>query len=525
MARLSTVDRKAGKDVVDCDVIILGGGHNGLVTAGYLARQGLSVIVLERRDSVGGACMTEELFPGYRFSSCSYICYLLQSSIIDDLALRQHGFEVFQTNPSRFQPYPDGSRLLFWKDIERTQEEIARISPRDAERYPDWLAFWKRAASIIHPYFLTEPPTIGEIGTRLHNTEDEAFFDRLLTISVKDLLGEFFESEQVQGALCHAHDVGDISNPGSAWCYSHIKTSEMNRPEDVGLVRGGMGGISQALARSAESVGVEVRTGTPVERILMDGGRTAGAVLTTGEQIRSGVVVSNADPKRTFLKLVPSDYVDPDFARQIGRLKTEATYLKFHAAMSELPDFSAYFNSEFDPRYLAMTKICPSREYFESSWRDASRGLISRTPVLEVQIPSVYDPTMAPSGHHTMSVWCCYAPVRPTEGTWEERRAEAGEQIINCLADYAPNLRDAIVDWSLFTPWDLEQRVGLTDGNIRHLDIIPSQFLAQRPLADWCRYRTPIPGLYLCGAGTHPGGEVTGAPGHNAAAAVLADVA
>ena len=509
---------------VDHDAIILGGGHNGLVAAGYLAKAGLDVLLLERRDVVGGACITEELFPGYRFSACSYICYLLQQKVIEDLALRDHGFDVYRMDPTRFQPYPDGSRLLLWEDVSRTQEEIARHSKRDAARYPDWLSFWRKAAGIIHPYFLTDPPTVSDIAERLRGTADEALFDRLLTVSVKELLTEFFESEAIRGAFAHAHDVGDLSAPGSTWCYAHIKSSVMSEPENVGLVHGGMGGITQAMAKSVSGLGARIQTGTEVERILINGGKAGGVVLADGSEVRSRIVVSNADPKRTFLKLVAPDDIDPNFVRQIGQLKTDAAYLKFHAALSDVPDFSDYFDGDFDERYLAEMKICPSMEYFESSWNDAKRGRPSRTPMMEVQIPSVYDPSMAPEGHHVMSVWVCYAPVRLREGTWDERRQEVGEHLIDTLSQYAPNLRDIIVDWSLFTPIDLERRVGLTDGNIRHLDIVPSQFLAQRPLAGWAHYRTPIDKLYLCGAGTHPGGEVTGAPGHNAAAAILWDL-
>ena len=507
------------------DAVILGGGHNGLVAAGYLAGAGLDVVVLERREVLGGACTTEELFPGYRFSACSYICHLLQTKVIEELGLREHGFEVYRLHPSRFQPYPDGTRLLVWDDVAKTQEEIARFSRRDAENYPDWLAFWERAAGMIYPYFLTPPPTVSEIAERVRGTDDEALLDRLLTASMVDIVTEFFESEAVRGAFIQAQDVGDAAAPGSAWCYAYVKCNTFSKPENVGIVKGGMGGITQALAAAARSRGATLRTGVEVTRIFIEEGRACGVLLADGTEIRSRIVVSNADPKRTFLKLVGEADLDADFGHRVGRLKTEAGYLKFHAALNGLPDFSAWFDGDFDPRYVAEMKLCPSIAYFERSWEDAKQGRPSRNPVMEVQIPSVYDAHMAPEGHHVMSIWVLYAPVHLREGTWDERREEVGEHLIDALAVYAPNIRDIIVDWSLFTPLDLERRVGLTDGNIRHLDIVPGQFLAQRPLAGWAHYRTPIENLYLCGAGTHPGGEVTGAPGHNAAHRIIEDVA
>ena len=327
----------------------------------------------------------------------------------------------------------------------------------------------------------------------------------------------------MQGAYAQAQDAGDLNAPGSAWAYTFIKCGNFTKPENNGIVKGGMGGITQAMAASARARGATLQTDATIDHIIVEDGTACGVALADGTEIRSRIVVSNADPKRTFLKLVPREHLNPNFVKSTTRLKTNAAYLKFHAALNDLPDFSAYFNGDFDPRYLSEIKICPSIEYYERSWEDAKRGEPSRAPVMEVQIPSVYDPTMAPAGHHVMSIWVLYAPVHLREGTWDERREEVGEGLIDTLSSYAPNLRDIIVDWSLFTPIDLERRIGLTDGNIRHLDIVASQFLAQRPLGGWAHYRTPITNLYLCGAGTHPGGEVTGAPGHNAAAVILSD--
>jgi phytoene dehydrogenase-like protein len=295
-------------------------------------------------------------------------------------------------------------------------------------------------------------------------------------------------------------------------------------PGTVGIVRGGMGAITRAMAHAAREAGVTVRTGAEVARVLVEGGRAAGVELADGERLRAPVVVSNADPKRTFLRLVPAEALPAPFRAQVARLGTRAAYLKFHAALRELPDFSRFFRNGGglpDPRYLAQVKICPSVDAFLAAWQDAQAGRPPRAPLMEVQIPTVYDPTLAPPGHHVVSVWALWAPPRLHEGTWEARRREVGERMIDLLTTYAPNFRVALVDWMLLTPPDIEARVGLTDGNIRHLDIVPAQMFGRRPLPGWAEYRTPLPGLYLCGAGTHPGGEVTGAPGHNAAQAIL----
>jgi phytoene dehydrogenase-like protein len=506
------------------DAVIVGAGHNGLVAGTYLARAGLRVLLAERRDIIGGACVTEELFPGYRMSSCSYICHLLQEKVINDLELRQHGFEVYHLEPGRFHPFPDGRYLVNWEDHHQTAEEISRYSSHDAQAYLEWSHFWERAGKLLHRYFLTPPPTYAEIMEQVRGTEDEALVETLLTRSMLDLVEDYFETDIVRAHTLSVQDIGDPRAPGSPLCYAYIKVNLFSAPDTVGIVKGGMGGITQAMARSAQAAGVEIRSEAEVAQIRVENREACGVVLANGEEIRSRVTISNADPKRTFLSLLPGDTLEPDFKRQVERLSTNASYLKFHAALNELPDFSHYLGAHFDPHYLAQVKICPSVDYFEQSWRDAQSGRPSGAPMMEVQIPSVYDPTLCQPGHHVVSIWVLYAPSRLREGSWEGKRQEVGEHLIDTLTAYAPNFRRALVDWTLFTPPDLEQRVGLTDGNIRHLDIIPHQMFARRPLPGWAQYRTPIPQLYLCGAGTHPGGEVTGAPGHNAAQAILADL-
>ncbi|MGH7318910.1 MAG: phytoene desaturase family protein [Candidatus Rokuibacteriota bacterium] len=505
-------------------VVVIGGGHNGLVAATYLARGGLRVALLERRDLVGGACVTEELFPGYRLSSCSYICHLLQEKVIVDLELGRHGFEVYSLEPARVHPFPDGQALVVWDDHARTAAGIERYSRHDAAAYLRWMDLWERAARLLHPYFLAPAPTYAEIAARVRDTEDETLWETLLTRPMWDLVHEHFESDVMRAHTLNAQDLGDPRAPGSALCYAYIKVNLRSAPGTVGIVRGGMGAITQAMARAAREAGVEIRTGAEVARVRVTGGRAAGVVLGDGEVVRADLTVSNADPKRTFLGLVPPDALPEAFRGAVRQLSTRAAYLKFHAALRELPDFSAHLGRDFDPRFLAQVKICPSVAAVLGSWQDAQAGRPSRTPLMEVQIPTVYDPTLAPPGHHVVSVWALWAPVRLAEGSWETRRRAVGEQLIDILTAYAPNFRRALIDWRLFTPVDLEARVGLTDGNIRHLDIVPGQMFARRPLPGWAQYRTPLPGLYLCGAGTHPGGEVTGAPGHNAAHAILHDL-
>lgn len=507
------------------DAIIIGAGHNGLVASWYLANAGWKVLVLERREIVGGACVTEELWPGFSVPTCSYVCYLLQDKIIRDMRLRDFGFDVHHLNPGQFSPFPDGRYLLTWDDPDRTAAEIARFSSKDAEAYPRYRELRERMAGLIAPYFLTAPPTLSDLVDRVRGTDDEGLLERLLFGSVSDLLDEHFETAEVKGLLAMAWDAGDPDAPGSLLSGIYPAVSAFTPDENAGIVVGGMGGITQAMAASARSAGVTIRTEAEVESILVQDGAARGVALSNGEELRSRFLLANSDPKQTFLRLVPDGALDDDFVQRVRRLKTQAAYLKFHAALSELPDFSHYLGSDYDPRYLAYIKICPSLDYYRSCWDDVIHARISRSPMMFVQIPSVYDSTLVPNGGHVMSIWVQYAPVHPADGSWDELRDAAGEGLIDTLERYAPNIRDVIREWMLFTPLDIERRVGMTDGNIRHIDMVSGQLFEQRPLSGWAHYRTPIAGLYLCGAGAHPGGEVTGAPGHNAAHTVLQDAA
>lgn len=506
------------------DAVIVGGGHNGLVASFYLARAGLDVLVLERRHEVGGACFTEEIFPGYRLSTCSYVCWNLQQPVVDDMELERHGLDRRPVDPLPVLPLRDGEYLAFWADESRTREEIARINPRDADRLSDWLAFWERAAALVHPFFLRQPPTREEIREHARERGEEALLDRLLSASIADVAKEYFEDQRVAAALMLVCDVGDPYQPGSAWAEAWWHTNEPNGSVPS-VVIGGMGGITQAMRRACEEAGVSIRTGATVQEILVEDSRAIGVRLDGGEEIASRLVLSNADPKRTYLKLLAPGVLEPGFVERIRRLSTKAACLKFHAVLSEPLDLSGYLGDAYDPRYSTYVTLAPDGfDTYRTAWEAAQRGEIPAAPVCHIQVPTAYDPTLTEQDGEIVSIWTLYAPNVPAEGAWEDLREEAAQRLIDHVTEFIPNFRAAIRHYELFTPADIETRVGITDGCIRHIDMIPGQLYGDRPLPG-AGYATPIEGLYLCGVGTHPGGEVTGAPGHNAAAAVLAHLA
>ena len=468
--------------------------------------------------------MTEELFPGYRLSVSSYICHILQRKIIDDLELRRHGLQIYPLDPVALSPFGDGSYFWVWHDAEKTAEEIGRMSgvpAADANAYPRWIRFWEQAAGVLQRYFFQSPPTVEQVASDVRGTPDEQVFEALCKTPLRDLAGRYFKDPRVAGAAIGSSDYGAISERGSALPLTHFKADLLTADEDFGIVRGGMGGITQAMARSASSTGVEIRTDMTVNQVVVEQGSVRGVTLASGESLSASIVLSNADPKSTFLRLVDETHLPSDFVAGVRSLRTRSASLKFHAALKKLPDFSRFLRPEQDESALAMIRIWQDVEGIEASWRDAMSGIPTRYPLMQVQIPSVVDPTLAPPGEHVMSIWVTYEPAHLRNGSWDSVRQDVGEALLDELAHYAPDIRDCIVEWDLFTPQDISKRMGMTDGNIRHLDMLAGQMLSDRPLRGWADYRTPIEGLYLCGAGTHPGGEVTGAPGHNAAQAVL----
>jgi len=489
------------------DAIIVGGGHNGLVCAAYLAKAGLDVLVLERRHIVGGACATEEIFPGYHISTCAYVAYILQDKVVNDLELRK-----------------DGRSLTFWNDTQRVCREIeATFSKQDAEGYAAIQEFWWRAGSLFNRYFLSEPPTLDELKEQVRGTEDEALLERLLHGTLTELLDELFVSDEVKAAaISHVMTSKGMDEAGLLFAYAATKPNALVDNNNQGIVVGGMGGITAAMARSAESAGAKIRCGAEVKRILVEDGRACGVELTDGQTIRSRLVISNADPKRTFLSLVDAAHVAPAVTAAIRKLESNHATLKFHAAVRELPDFSRYLGANFDPTLISTIGIGPTTAWYRQSVQDAREGRMTQCPVIDVQIPTVYDYTVAPEGKHIVSMWVRFLPVKPKDTTWDELRESVGNQLIDLLTEYAPNFRRSLIDWLVYTPADIERRVGITDGNFRHTDHIAGQLLADR-LFSRGGHRTPIRDLYMCGAGTHPGGDVSGAPGHNAAHVILAD--
>ena len=506
------------------DAIVIGAGHNGLVSACYLARSGFKVLVLERSDRIGGACVTEELFPGFRISTASYSLSLLLPTIVRDLGL---DLDVRIKDPEAFAPFPDGGGLTLWRDPAKKKDEIARISKKDADAYPEFEELFEEAARHLRP-LLTYPATRKQARRSFRRSEVEGLFKKTVDASIAEVCEEYFESDVMRGVMASQGIIGTAAGPrtpGTSYIYLHHAFGEAaGEPGAWGFVRGGMGAITQQLAEVLKSAGGEIRTEAEVASVKLDVKRmAAGVVLDSGEEIDAPIVLSNADPKRS-LDLLKDAQLPVEFVEDVELLPSKGTVVKVNCALSGLPKFSGMgSNDSPGPEHLGTITISPSIDYLEDACRAAAEGRPADKMFCEAWIQTASEPELAPEGKHTLSIFAQYAPYDLAEGSWDTRRDEIGDLVLKTLEEYAPGLTDLIEDRLVLGPPDLEERFGLTGGNIFHGELLPDWLFEKRPANKWHRHRTPLPGFYMCGSGTHPGGGVCGAPGRNAARAVIED--
>jgi len=507
------------------DAIVVGAGHNGLIAAGYLAKAGKKVLVLERRSIVGGATVTEEWFPGYQLSTCSYVCNLLLPEVIEDLELERHGYEVRPFDPQYFVPFPDGSYFMSFLDGRKTREQIAKFSQRDVVGYDAYWAMWDRILERMRPLLLQPAPTWDQIEARFSGPQGEEDWRTLTRKSIAELLDEYFESEQIKAPLSTGGVIGVNAGPmtpGTAYVkYHHLIGSIGGHQGAWGFVRGGMGSIPKAIAAFDRQHGVEIATDSEVAEIEIQDGTATGVRTVDGRRYLADIILSNADPNRTFLGMVGESHLPAAFAEGVKRIKVKGSVVKVLMALGELPNFTAMPGTTVGPQHTGGIVINPSLEYLETAWDDCKRGHPSRRPFMDCYIQTATESGLTPPGKHTMSLFVQYAPYDLAEGTWDERRDEIGANIIDTLAMFAPNIPNAIEHIEVLGPPDIERIIGITGGNIFHGEILPDQMFGYRPVPGYSDYRTPVNCLYLCGSGAWPGGAVFGAPGRNCALEAL----
>ena len=519
------------------DAIIIGGGHNGLICAAYLAKAGRKVLVLEKRHVLGGAAVSEELYPGFTFSVASYVVSLFRPHIIRELQLAKHGYEVIPMDCS-FLPLPNGDSLARWADSNRSRREISRFSKKDAETYPEFSQVMTHMGKLAKEVIDHPAPDITSINPRelsnllrlgktFKNLGPELLHMniKLITMSAADFLDQWFESETLKAPMSVSGIIGTfqgVRSPGTAYVLLHHYMGQLDGAfRSWGFSKGGTGGISMACARAAMSYGAEIRTEAPVQQVLIKNGQAVGVVLENGDEIKAKVVVSNLDPNRTYLKMIGEEHLEEDILKEVKRFKLRGSSGKVNLALDRVPEFSCRPGDGDHIR--GDIAIAPSIDYLEKAFDQAKYGEFSTRPYINAVIPSLTDPTLAPPGKHILSCFVQYAPYHIKEGAenWPKYREAFGDTVVDTMAEYIPGLKDMILYRQVLTPWDLEQQMGLTEGNIFQGELSLEQLLFQRPIAGYAKYKTTVPNLWMCGSGTHPGGGIMGAGGELCSKTIL----
>jgi phytoene dehydrogenase-like protein len=520
------------------DAIVIGAGHNGLTAAAYLARAGRRVLVLERRHVIGGAAVTEEVFPGFKFSVCSYVVSLLRPEIIRELDLAAHGLSLLPLDGT-FTPMPDGDHLWRVNDHAVTFREIARHSRLDAEAYDDYGRAMLEMGRFVKPLLAMTPPDpfggglralrpLRDLGRRFLalSERDRATHLQLLTMSAADFLDRWFETDVLKATMAASGIIGThlgVRSPGTAYVLLHHYMGEIDGAfRSWGLPRSGTGAVSEAIASAARAAGAEIRVDAPVRHVLVSGGRATGVVLDNGDYFLASNVLSSVDARTTFFRMLEPDQLPGEFVEDLRRYRFRGSSAKVNLALDDLPDFTSLPGRGAHLR--GAISISPSVDYMERAYDAAKYGRFSPRPYIDIVIPSVTDPSVAPPGKHVMSCFVQYAPYDLRDSTWDDSREAFGDAVIDTIAEHAPSVRERILHRQVLTPLDFEREFGLSEGNIFHGELTLEQLFFMRPVPGWAGYRTPIRNLYLAGSSAHPGGGITGAPGRNAAMCVLRDM-
>jgi len=522
-------------------VVLIGGGHNALVAAFYLAKGGFKPLVLERREMVGGGAITEEFYPGFRASTLAHTVGPLRPDIMRDMQLQRFSCEILSPDPRVFAPTPEGKALFFYSDAGKTADGIARFSEKDSAKYAAFAEALESVSEVFAQIVSMTPPAIDKpspedfwnlfkTGRGVRQLGKEGIFNlfRWAPMAVADFVSEFFETELLRAVIAARGIFGNALGPWSSGSTAVLLLRAAADAHPVGAAafpRGGLGSLTRVLSESAKEAGAEIRTDAEVERVCLKDGVVTGVVLKDGEEIAAEAVVSGVDPKRTFFHLIDPSQLDPVFANRIKNFRAKGNVAKVNLALGGLPVFSSLETNERALRALSgRIHIGPDIDYLERAFDDSKYGELSRAPYLDVSIPSILDPALAPDGKHVLSAYVQFAPYELKEGNWDSRRRELGLRVINTLATYAPNFSSLVEGMQVITPADLETCYGFTGGHIFHGELALDQLFTMRPVLDWARYKTPIRGLFLCGSGTHPGNGLTGASGANAAREIIREL-